>query len=301
MTDRTEFEAHLSPFAHPLPSGAELRSQRSWKVVASTTALCLAVGIGAVLIVAWANRRPVSGSSAAMAPRRISIAPATSQQTLPAGNASGQASEETRPSLAYYTQNVHGGLFSPPLPPAPRFHRAAYTPPPQRVPPPPDDEPTILPVTPVNPFVDWSYDGTVKIGPREMALLENVKTREGQFVQKGDTFLDARVARITEQRVTLRTADKTYTLPKSQKITVVPLDKSAPYLTQKPTQPAVTAPASPTATPPLAAAAWAAYTPAQRAMLRQYWRQYRRMYGGARTGPGGYYLGTYQPNPPGGQ
>ena len=289
MEDRNEFGEYPSPFAHPLSGRSERRSRRSWQVMAATTGLCLAVGVGAVLIVTWANRRPPSGSAALPAQSAVAVAPAKTAQMPSTGKASGQNTEETRPSLAYYTQDIKGGLFSAPQPPPPKLRQVAY----HRarpVEPSEDTGPSLLPITPVDPFVDWSYDGTVKMGNKVMALLENTKTKEGQYVRTGDTFLDARVGRITERSLALRTADKTYTLPKSQKITVVPLDKSAPYLTASAAAP--TKPASATTTTPgqaaTAATGWASYTPEQRAMLRQYWRQYRQMYRNMGLGGRGY-------------
>src|SRR5579884_1325848 len=304
MAETTDFEEYPSPFAHPLTVGtSEARSRRSWRVVATTTALCLAFGIGAVLIVAWANHRPAAGPSMPPEQSAVAVAPAKTEQTS-AGDSLGQATQETRPSLAYYTQSVKGGLFSAPQPPAPKRHRAVFYHrlKPAEGSPPQDTEPSLLPVTPVDPFVDWSYDGTVKTGDKAMALLENTKTKEGQYVQTGDTFLDARVGRITERSVTLHSADKTYILPKSQKITVVPLDKSAPYLTQsntKPAQPAGAAPGTPGQTAATAFSGFASLTPEQRAMMRQYWRQYRQMY---RNMGGGYGSTSYlQSTTPGGQ
>ena len=292
MADRTHFEEYPSPFAHPLQEKDHTGSARSLRVMTTTTALCLIVGIGAILILTWANHRPASVSTALPVRSAVSVAPAKIDQTS-AGDASAPASSDTRPSLAFYTQRVHGGLFSAPQPPAPKFHRTAFYHRPPQIEPSQDTEPSIVPA-PIDPFVDWSYDGTVKMGDTVMALLENTKTKEGQYVQTGSTFLDARVERITERSLTLRSGDKTYTLPKSQKITVVPLDKSAPYLTQSntpPKQPPTVAPGQTTTGLP----GFANYTPEQRAMMRQYWRQYRQMYRGMGMGRGGYGKMAYPP------
>lgn len=132
---------------------------------------------------------------------------------------------ERRP-LSYYTQGIRGSMFAPPPPPPPRPAPAPKPKPEVKPPPAPRVD-----VAPVNPFEDWSYTGTIRMGEETMALLENSKTKEGQYVRAGDRVMGAEVSAVTDQTVTLRSAGKPYTIAKSDNITVTPLDKSAPYLT----------------------------------------------------------------------
>jgi hypothetical protein len=112
-------------------------------------------------------------------------------------------------------------MFSAPQPPAPK-------------PPPIVKEKPAPPVyvPPINPFAEWSYNATVSMGDDKMALLENTRTKEGHWVQVGDKFLQlAEVGSITDQMVTLKTGAKPTLLAKSDTINVVPLDKSAAFMT----------------------------------------------------------------------
>ena len=194
------------------------------------------------------------------------------------------AASERRP-LSFYTQEIRGGMFSEPQPPAPKpvvSKPVILTP--------PDPEPSVVPA-PVNPFVDWAYDGTVKMGDKIMALLENTKTKEGQYVQEGDNFLDARVKGVTEQVVTLDAFGKPYTISKTDSITVVPLDKSAAYLSENNADQA--AAQAPQAVPGMPQMGWGGgrwrggfggfgrggfqnMNPQQRQMMRQYFQGMRR-------------------------
>ncbi|HZT42066.1 MAG TPA: hypothetical protein VFA07_07745 [Chthonomonadaceae bacterium] len=188
-----------------------------------------------------------------------------------------------RRPLSFYTQEIRGGLFSEPLPPEPK----PVAPPKPVILPPPDPEPSIVPA-PVDPFVDWSYDGTVKMGDKVMALLENKKTKEGQYVQTGDTFLDARVENVTEQTVSLNAAGKPYTISKTDSITVVPLDKSAEYLSENGGQPGGPPQVPPPATNMPQPGMWGGWqgmgrmggfqnmNPQQRQMMRNYFRNMRQ-------------------------
>ncbi len=130
----------------------------------------------------------------------------------------------TRRPLDYYTQGVRGNLFSAPQPPpAPR-------PKPVAAPVVKIEKPRpapIIQVAPINPFADWAYTGTIHIGEQMMALLENTKTKEGQYLKIGDSFLGAQVSSITDQGVTLLSAGKPALLAKSDSINVTPLDKNA--------------------------------------------------------------------------
>lgn len=181
--------------------------------------LCLLAGLTAFLIVT----RPESG--------RQSTAPAaTSPSSLSVQANEDPASLQTaaRRPASFYTRDIRGGLFSAPQPPALKLHRVKIvsTKPPRVE----ASSASFEPVEPVNPFGDWSYTGTVKMGNQIIALLENTKTREGEYVTVGQPFLGAQVNSVTDQRVTLRSEGRSYRLPKSEKITVVQLDRSAAYL-----------------------------------------------------------------------
>lgn len=129
-----------------------------------------------------------------------------------------------RRPLSYYTQGIRGGMFSAPQPPAPRTPkvRVVHRKPPVKPPP----TPKVMPIE-INPFADWSYTGTIKFGNQIMALLENTKTHEGQYLTVGQSFLGAQVEAITDQMVTLRVAGRPYMVAKSDTITTTPLDKGA--------------------------------------------------------------------------
>ncbi|HZT44053.1 MAG TPA: hypothetical protein VFA07_17945 [Chthonomonadaceae bacterium] len=109
-----------------------------------------------------------------------------------------------------------------------------------------------MPDVPNNPYADWAYVGVVKRGDRILALLENTKSKEGQYVVAGDSFQDAQVESITEQRIVLQSAKKRYTISKSEAVSVIALDKNAPYLANGAGGPpgAVLPPPAPGAPPP---------------------------------------------------
>ena len=129
-----------------------------------------------------------------------------------------------RQGLDFYTSNVRDGMFSAPQPPRPK-----PTPPPVQVQiKPPKVEPikVVLPV--INPFAEWSYTGTVHMGDMIMALLENTRTKEGQYVKPGDSFMGAQVKSINDQMVTLMNAGKPSMLAKADTIIITPLNGPAP-------------------------------------------------------------------------
>lgn len=130
------------------------------------------------------------------------------------------APDDRRP-FAFYRGGLRDTLFSAPMPPLPPRLRAVAV---------PITRPPVVPVVPINPFADWSYTGTIRSGEQVTALLENMQTKEGQYVRKGETFLGAQVSDINEQRILLRAAGKPISLAKSDNITIVPLDKNAPFL-----------------------------------------------------------------------
>jgi hypothetical protein len=133
-------------------------------------------------------------------------------------------------------------MFAAPVPPPPK---PAPQPKPvvqEEVKPPPTP-----PVEPINPFADWAYTGTIRMGEQTIALLENTKTKEGQYVRPGDTIMGAEVTVVTDQMVTLSAAGKPNMIAKSDNITVTQLDKSAPFLTSggQPGQPGQPQPGQP--------------------------------------------------------
>lgn len=133
-----------------------------------------------------------------------------------------------RQPLSYYTGGVRSDLFSAPLPPPPPTPAAAVKPP---------VAPTLPPApAPVDPLAEWAYSGTVQVGGRTMALVENTKTREGQYLGIGDTLagLGATVKGIDERSVSLSVAGSDRTMFKTDDYKLTPLDKSAPYLTAGP-------------------------------------------------------------------
>lgn len=149
------------------------------------------------------------------------------QKPKAADSVASTAEEGSRRSLDFYTKGVRDSLFSAPQPPPqPRAKPVPKITPPISK---PIFIPTVVPVE-INPFADWSYTGTVTTGETKMALVENTKSKEGQYLKQGDSFLGAHVSQVTDQMVTLTAGIKPYLLAKSDTINVVQLDKSAPYL-----------------------------------------------------------------------
>jgi hypothetical protein len=147
----------------------------------------------------------------------------------PSMNGAGPTVEAVaRRPLSFYTQGVSSDLFNPPPPPPPPVVKAVVT------------KPTVSPVKVevINPFAEWAYTGTVTVGDKMEALLENNKTKEGRYVSVGDYVFGAKVSAVSDQSVTLLSDGKPTELARSDNITVTPLDKSAAYLTpsQQPDQ-----------------------------------------------------------------
>ena len=143
------------------------------------------------------------------------------QKTKPAAKAAADSTDD-RQGIDFYTNNVRGGMFSAPQPPRP-------TPPPTPVvkvvkPAPPIKIPPMV----IDPFADWTYSGTVHMGDITMALLENSRTREGQYVKSGDMFMGSKVQSISDQQVTLMNAGKPAMLAKADTIVITPLNQNAP-------------------------------------------------------------------------
>jgi hypothetical protein len=79
----------------------------------------------------------------------------------------------------------------------------------------------------VDPLGDYSYTGTVTFDGQTLALVENKKTNDGQYLKCGDTFLGGSVKSITDSSITLTIAGKPRTMDKTDNFKLVPLDKDA--------------------------------------------------------------------------
>ncbi len=84
-----------------------------------------------------------------------------------------------------------------------------------------------MPPVEINPFAEWSYTGVIKSDDQITALVENTRTKEGQFLKAGDMFMGSQIATITDQEIVLKSGKTSRTLAKSDNITVTPLDRSA--------------------------------------------------------------------------
>lgn len=92
-----------------------------------------------------------------------------------------------------------------------------------------------VPVAEVNPLDDFVYSGLVTLNGRKMALIENRNSHSGRFLSAGDRFLDGRVVSASPSRIVFKFGAGTRALPLRQDYSLVPLDRSAPFLTAKPT------------------------------------------------------------------
>ena len=173
---------------------------------------------------------PARGATPAAAStnRRFQVAQNTAQD-----GPSVEATPTVRRSVDFYTGSVRGSMFTAPQPPEPKPVPVVVV----KKPAPPVVKPAPPVIVEVKPFAEWTYTGTVQMDNTVMALLENTRTKEGQYVQQGDTFMGAQVESVSPQEVRLSSAGKPTMLAKSDNITVTPLDRSAAYLTAGPAQP----------------------------------------------------------------
>jgi hypothetical protein len=195
------------------------------------TCLCIAL-----LVVARPNgaQSPTAGAKAnrpakAIAARqneagaRLVVAQRT--ETIANGPTVEPPSDGTeRLPLSYYTSGIRGSMFGAPVPPPPKpvVQKPIVVKKPEPAP--------KIEVPPINPFADWAYTGTIRMGEQTMALLENTKTKEGQYVKVGERFLGTEITAISDQEVTIGGGTTANRIAKSDTITVTALDKPAPFL-----------------------------------------------------------------------
>jgi hypothetical protein len=155
--------------------------------------------------------------------------------------------------LAYYTQTVKQDLLSGPAPvavaPAPRPARprvAAPEPPPAPAVAPPR---AAEPPPPAPAVRTEAYTGTVTVRGETLALIEDRQTGVGRYVRVGDPLSGGSVSAIGRDSVTIRTDAGDVRLRKNQEYSLVPLNRSADFLTARPAAPAPGTPAAANATP----------------------------------------------------
>jgi len=175
------------------------------------------IAVGGVLALAQGTRHPAAAPAVQVSRGRAA---------QPAVQLAADTARERRP-LAFYTGSVRGDLFAQPAPPAPA---------PAAPPAAPSAMPALPPAAPaeLNPFSDFAYSGTVEANGELMALVENTKTREGQYLKVGDPFLGGSVTRISDRALVVSVAGVDRTLAKTDNYKLTPLEKSAPYLTAQP-------------------------------------------------------------------
>jgi hypothetical protein len=184
----------------------------------------------ALLVVARPNdaQSPNSGAKPKIENRKSKTAPrivlAQRTETVANGPTVEPPSDGSeRLPLSYYTSGIRGSMFGAPVAPPPKVITKPVKIETPKV------EPIIVPPPP-NPFADWAYTGTIHIGEQTMALLENTKTKEGQYVRVGEKFLGTEITAITDQEVSIGTGMTANRVAKSDSITVKPLDRNAPFL-----------------------------------------------------------------------
>ena len=282
-------------FARPLPPDGDYVAKRA--VLQSTLRPTPALALAALIVLSCSaflvQPRPdgaqnlpssIKASRAVQASKRIRLA--MGDRTKGAE----KSTDTARPGLSFYTKGVRGSMFSAPQPPKLQKPKEAPIPKPVKVIVPPL-QPQFVP----NPLADWTYAGSVTIGDKVMALLENRQTKEGQYVLAGQSFLGiAQVQSVTDQLVTLVSAGKPTILAKSDAINLTPLSANAAYLNGSGPQAAQGQPPAPGAPPGQAVGSGGAgmnlpngrvLTPEQAARFNG--RMNRRFNGGGRGGTRG--------------
>ena len=81
---------------------------------------------------------------------------------------------------------------------------------------------------PPDPLKDWTYVGTVAIGPDVYAVVENKASKQGRYVRVGENFEGAVVEQIGQSAILVSLAGASRTLTKSSTFNATPLNASAP-------------------------------------------------------------------------
>ncbi len=179
------------------------------------------LGGGAIVLAAIVSAQTLNAGRA-----KSAVAPVLNQKPAPAITVA--KVDETRKPLEHYTGGVKGNLFSGPTPATPAPVVIPKVP---KLPKMPDV--VAPPVAEFNPFAESSYVGTVSVGDRTFAVVENSKTKEGTYLSVGDEYIGAKVTSIDEKSVALSVAGKEHRLAKLEDYKLVPLDNSAPFLQQQ--------------------------------------------------------------------
>jgi hypothetical protein len=176
-----------------------------------------AVAIGAIVMAQTTSKPPAS------------VTVKKSGAKLAADEIPAEAVVAERKPLSYYTGGVRTDLFSAPTTAEPAVKTTTAV---VKTPVLPEGPAVVTP--PPSPIADYSYTGTVTMGTQMMALVENSKTKEGQYVKEGDSFMGGKVSQVGTRTVTIEFNGKAETLAKSDNYSLTPLDKSAPFLQAQP-------------------------------------------------------------------
>lgn len=248
------------------------RRNRNW------TPILVVAGAGLVAAVVWAqNGRPNPTRATAASAKPADSAPTVAVAPVIA-----------RKPLDYYIGGVRPDLFVPPEAPPPVTKTEA---------------PKVAPAPvepPAPPFQDYGYTGSIMMGNQMIALIENVKTKEGQYLKVGDPFQGGTITRITDRAVEINLAGKTETLAKAEDYKLVPLDRNAPTptaTTGAPGQPGMPGmpgmpgtPGVPGGIPPWLQSRMQNMTPEQQQQMQQRFLN-RQFNGGGRRGRTGGFGG----------
>lgn len=245
-------------FPEPIPLGMLGRTSLFsrhlvWTLAAVTCGLLIGVArsdsaqnLPANCTTAHITAKPQTNTSRRLptAPAQAAPAEDTSPNVEPQKSSDDPDDNGRRP-VDFYTQSVSNSLFNAPQPPAPTVVVVKAPP---KVAAKPEIKPVPIKVPEINPFAEWTYTGTIVMGDQTIALLENKKTSEGNFVKVGDTISSvngAQVQSVTSDMVTLNIGKKPYMLSKSDTINITPLDRSAAPLSTQPQQPGAQQPGQP--------------------------------------------------------
>lgn len=187
-----------------------MRKGKAGKRITPMVMILGVIGAGAIVAFAQGGKKADVGSKAQVNTDR-NAAPAVTMV----------AAADRKP-LSYYTGQVRSDLFTAAVPPAP-------APPKPKTEAPKLTVPAVKPEI-VNPLADYVYSGTVSVDNQQFALIENAKTRTGEYYKLGDSWMGGKIASIDERSVTLDVAGKKQMLAKSDNYQLTPLDKSAAFL-----------------------------------------------------------------------